>query len=164
MILNYHTKTRDVLPLLNEERLTDVLDKVTAVMLTTPVTSMTIAEFAAVTDGELPSEILKERRALRCLGKIRQLRDELKAVGDYIQRMRPKPTADEERAMQGVDFPSAIERMLLDCVKFFHLHSFEEAEKMKVAEWLLVAKEEASAAKYERNRASIAIKKGGGRQ
>ena len=66
--------------------------------------------------------------------------------------------------MQGVDFPNAVERMLLDCVKFFHLHSFDEAERLKVAEWLLVAKEEASAANYERNRAAIASKKGGGRK
>ena len=113
MILNDHTKTRDVLPLLTEERLTDVLDKVKAVRLKTPVTSMTIAEFAAVTDGELPSEILRERRALRCLGKIRQLRDELKAIGDYI-----------------VDFYCAKARLVIELDGGGH-YTTEQAEKDK---------------------------------
>ena len=161
MKITEKTLTRDVLPLLTEKRMADLLERVPAVPLRRHVAGMTIAEFAAVTDGELPSEVTRERHALRCIGKIRSLRDEVKQVGDYIQKMRPNLTEDEKRASFGVDFPTAIERMLLDVAKFFSLHSFEEAEKVKVAEWLLIAKDAAATAKYERNMAKLHSQKGG---
>ena len=164
MKITKRTMACDVVPLLNEKRIAELLERVPAVPLQKHVTGMTIAEFAAVTDGELPEEVTNERYALRYIGKIRTLMDELKSVGEYVKKMRPTLSEDEKKASSGVDFPTAVERMLLDVAKFFALRSFEEAERVKVAEWMLIAKDAAATAKYERNLARIhSGKKGGGK-
>lgn len=154
------TRTRDVLPFLTAANMQQVLDRVAPVSLSRRLVEYTVGEFVALTRGEFPSEVLKERRAVRMLGKLRTLRDETENLQKYIKRLSVPMSASDKQAAIGVQFPTGEERMLVDLVKFFGLKSFEEAEKMTVASWLLVVKDTASSAKFERNRARLMQQRG----
>ena len=68
----------------------------------------------------------------------------MEQLNKFIGRFERKSTAEENQAKRGVLFPSLVQRMLIDVTKFFGLKSFDEAEKVKVADWLLVFQNEAA--------------------
>lgn len=153
MIINRKTKTKHVLPLLTKETLEDLLAKIPAVPLRKPLLQMTVGEFADILEDETQyiANILGCRRALKAFGRLKQFRTELEQIQKFMKLYDHQPTQEEKAAERGVRFPSFGQRMLIDCVKFFGLHSFKEAEKTPVSEWLTIFQSEASAVLYQRN-------------
>lgn len=127
--------------------------KVPAVPLRKPLLQMTVGEFADILEDETQyiGNILAARKALKAFGRLKQFRTELEMVQKFMKLYDHQPTQEEKAAENGVVFPSFGQRMLIDCVKFFGLHSFKEAEKVPVAEWLTIFQSEASAVLYQRN-------------
>lgn len=156
MKVNRHTKMRDLLPFLNEERVKRLAAEVPAVPLDKPLLRMTCGEFIEALDESYAlSYFQRERYAFTAFGKYRQYLEEMQGVTAYLKRYEVEQDADEKAAAQGMDFPSMQERILLDCVRAYHLHATEEAERLPITDWLLVVKSEGAAAQYQRRLAKI---------
>lgn len=153
MRITRKTLTRAILPLLTNETLKELLEKVPAVPLKKPILSMSIGEFGEIVEDEEQyiANILKHRKALKAFGRLKQYKQEMEALGKFFKMYEIKRTPEEEAAGRGVMFPSFIQRVLIDCIKWFHLTSMKEAEKVKLSEWLTFWQDEASAALYQRN-------------
>lgn len=152
------TKTRDILPILpDKEAWEKVLEAVPPMPLRRPLLSMTVGEVAEIFDDPdtYMALILSERRALKAFGRLKQFNSEVDGISKFIKMYDFKKTQEEEQAARGIVFPTMSQRMLLDCVKFFHLHSMKEAEKVPFADWLTVFQDEASSAKFQRNYSKI---------
>ena len=153
MKIDKHTKTKQILPLLTKETMEELLQKVPPVPLKKPLLKMTVGEFAGILEDETQyiANILDCRRALKAFGRLKQFRIELEVIQKFMKMYNHTPSQEEKAAENGVVFPSFGQRMLIDCVKFFGLHSFKEAEKVPVSEWLTIFQSEASAVLYQRN-------------
>lgn len=153
MRIDKHTKTKRILPLLTKETLEDLLAKVPAMPLRKPLLQMTVGEFADILEDETQyiANILAARKAFKAFGRLKQFRIELEQIQKFMKLYDHTPSQEEKAAEKGVRFPSFGQRMLIDCVKFFGLHSFKEAEKVPLSEWLTVFQSEASSVLYQRN-------------
>lgn len=142
--------------MLNEERIRQLSEQIPAKPLDTPLLKMTCGEFIGALDERYAmSFFAPEALAFEAFGKYRQFLDEMQGVTAYLKRYELESTAEEQAASQGVVFPSMQERILLDCVRAYHLHSTEEAERLPIADWLLVVKSEGSSAQYQRRLSKI---------
>lgn len=157
MVINCKTLTKDILPLLTQETLRELLEKVPAMPLKKPVLAMTVGEFGEIVENEdaFVAKLLKHRKALKAFGRLKQYKQEIEAISKFFKLYDVRRTADESNAAVGIKFPNLGQRMLIDCVKWFHLNSMEEAEKVKVSDWLTFWMDEASAALYQRNYMNI---------
>ena len=153
MKITEKTRTRDILPLLTDETLKEVLEKVPAVPLKKHLLEMSIGEFSGILESEeqFIADILKTRKALKAFGLLKQYKQEMEALAGFLKRFDTKRTQEEEAAAKGVLFPNMAQRMLIDVVKWFGLHSTREAEKITVGEWLTIWQDEAASALYQRN-------------
>lgn len=157
MVINCKTLTKDILPLLTQDTLKELLEKVPAVPLDKPLLSLTVGEFGEIIEDEETYivKLLKHRKALKAFGLLRQYRQEIEAISKFFKLYDVRKTADESNAAVGIKFPNFGQRMLIDCVKWFHLNSMEEAEKVKVGDWLTLWQNEAANALYQRNYSKI---------
>lgn len=157
MQITNKTLTRDVIPLLTQETLRELLEKVPAVPLKKHLLEMSIGEFSGILESEeqFIADILKTRKALKAFGRLKQYKQEMEALAGFIKRFDTKRTQEEEAAAKGVLFPNMAQRMLVDVVKWFHLNNTEEAEKIKVSEWLLIWQDEAANMLYQRQYMNI---------
>lgn len=153
MKITKRTKTRDVLPLLTQDTLKELLEKVPAVPLDKPLITLTVGEFGEMVEDEETyiAKLLKHRKALKAFGKLKQYKQEIEAISKFFKLYDVRRTADESNAAVGIKFPNLGQRMLIDCVKWFHLNSMEEAEKVKVGDWLTLWMDEAANMLYQRN-------------
>lgn len=142
--------------MLNEERIKQLSEQVPAVVLDKPLLKMSVGEFVQALDEKYALSIINgEEYAFMAFGKYKQYMQELQAITNYIKKYEVETEGDEKAAMQGVEFPSLQERILLDCVRFYHLHSTEESETLPITDWLIVVKSEGAAAQYQRNLSKI---------
>lgn len=157
MKITKRTKTRDVLPLLTQDTLKELLEKVPAVPLDKPLITLTVGEFGEMVEDEETyiGKLLKHRKALKAFGKLKQYKQEIEAISKFFKLYDVRRTADESNAAVGIKFPNLGQRMLIDCVKWFHLNSMEEAEKVKLSAWLTMWQDEAANALYQRNYSKI---------
>ncbi len=157
MKLTNKTLTKDVLPLLTKELLEEILDKVPAVPLDKPLLSLTVGEFGEIIEDEETYivKLLKHRKALKAFGLLKQYRQEIEAISKFFKLYDVRKTADESNAAKGVVFPNLAQRMLIDCVRWFHLNNTEAAEKIKVSEWLTMWQDEAANMLYQRQYMNI---------
>lgn len=157
MKITHKTLTKDILPLLSEDSFKELLEKVPSVPLKKPILSMTVGEFSEIVESEelYIANILKTRKALKAFGMLKQYKQEMEALSGFIKRFDTKRSPEEEAAAKGVLFPSFIQRILIDCVNWFHLNSMKEAEKVKLSEWLTFWQNEAANMLYQRNYMSI---------
>lgn len=146
MKISRHTKTKDILPLLDESNLKTLLEQIPSFPLEKSVMSMTIREFSDIlTDEEsFIKRILRHRKAFVALGKLKSYKEQIENIGKFMKMYDHKKSNDEEQAARGIVFPDFSIRMMADCVRFFNLHSFDEAENVKVSDWLTVFHIEAS--------------------
>ena len=159
MKITYKTKTKDVLPLLmfNPEKMEWLIEQVPEVDYKS-VTSMTVAEFADLTEDEaayIEKHILSEKRALNAFGKLKSLKRQMDELSKYLKLLSVEQTPDEKAAQRGVKSPTFIQNMMIDLVEFFGLSSFDEAEKRTVAEWIMIFQQKAAEAKVQRNLSKI---------
>lgn len=157
MKITKRTKTRDVLPLLTQDTLKELLEKVPAVPLDKPLITLTVGEFGEIVEDEETyiGKLLKHRKALKAFGLLKQYKQEIEAISKFFKLYDVRKTADESNAAVGIKFPNLGQRMLIDCVKWFHLNSMEEAEKVKLSAWLTMWQDEAANALYQRNYSKI---------
>lgn len=157
MKITKRTKTRDVLPLLTQDTLKELLEKVHAVPLDKPLITLTVGEFGEMVEDEETyiGKLLKHRKALKAFGRLKQYKQEIEAISKFFKLYDIRRTADESNAAIGIKFPNLGQRMLIDCVKWFHLNSMEEAEKVKLSAWLTMWQDEAANALYQRNYSKI---------
>lgn len=148
------TKTKDVLPLLNEKNIQSLIDKIPPYPYKS-VLSMQISEFGELVEDEYAyitkNIFMKHKRFLKAFGMMKDLRSQMENLGKFIEKFNRKQTPEEKQAARGIMFPSFIQRILLDVVKFFGLKNFEEAEKMKVCDWLLIFQNESANNLYQTN-------------
>ena len=153
MVINYKTLTKDILPLLTKELLEDLLKNIQPVPLKKALFKMSVGEFGELVEDEETyiAGLLKQRKALKAFGMLKQYRNEMKVLEGFMKMYDYNRTQEERNAAVGIKFPNLSQRMLIDCVRWFHLRTTEEAEKITVSEWLLFWQDEASSALYQRN-------------
>ena len=152
MKITYKTKTKDLLPLISEYNFQQLMDLMPEVEYKS-IYSMTIAEFADIMDDEakyIEDNILKkEKRAIDCFGKIKHLQAQMKRFGDFMKKYDIPSSSEEKNARQGIVFPSFVQSILTDLVEFFHLRSFDQAEKYHLSDWLMIWQKRASESIYQ---------------
>ena len=151
MYVNKRTKTVDVMSFVTKENINDFLKLVPSVELDQPILDMTCGQFIEVTQENYAEKFFKEKYAFNAFGKLKQFRDEMKIIEDFLKRMELPKTTEETMAANGIQFPSFSERMLIDVQQFLHLHRIEDAKDVPFAEYLMMVKDKATSAKYERN-------------
>lgn len=153
MKITNKTKTADILPLLDENNIKDFLSQIPSYPLEKSIMSMSIKQFSDIlTDEEtFIKKLLSHKRALVAFGKLKSYKEQIDGIGKFMKLYDYKRSQDEEQATNGVVFPDFSIRMLSDCVKFFHLKSFDEAESCKVSDWLTIFQIEASNTLFQHN-------------
>lgn len=146
MKITKHTRTKDIIPLLNEERLKELLEQIPSFPLEKSVMAMTIREFSDILtdEQEFLKKILSCRKAFKAFGKLKSYKVQIENISKFMKMYDHHRTKEEEDAARGIVFPEFSVRMMADAVKFFNLHSFEEAEKVTISEWLTLFQIEAS--------------------
>ena len=114
---------------------------------------MSIGEFGEIVEDEEQyiANILKNRKALKAFGLLKQYKQEMEALAKFFKMYDTKKSPEETAAANGIVFPNLAQRMLIDCVKWFHLNNTKSAEKIKVSEWLLIWQDESANMLYQRN-------------
>lgn len=151
MYITKKTRTREIIHFIDESNIEEIISKIPPYPLKKSVMELTIDEFNTVSSEDYIKQILKEKYAYKALGKLRTLREQMKLVEKLSSINTIEQSAEEKQAANGIQFVSGIERMLIDVTEFFHLHSFAEAEKRTVGEWIVINMHKTSQAKYERN-------------
>lgn len=159
MKISKKTKVKEVLPLLiNSDRIEKLLEDIPQYPLQKDIISMTIGEFSQIVLNEesFIGELLKpNEKVLVAFGRLKTFRKQMENLGKYLEKFNIKQSQDELMAGRGIDFPTSLEKMLITVVQFFGLKSFDEAEKVKVCDYLLILKDNVSNVKFQRNYSKI---------
>lgn len=162
MRIDWWTKTKDVLPLIDGERLEELLEKVQPYPLRKPILRMTVGEYIEALEPEFAVGLLKARKAFVAFGRLKQYRKEMQDIAAWMEAHAPQQTPSEKASMAGIDFPSPQESMLLECLHNFHCTGLDSlgrrarrrgmrgAADIPLAEYLILIKEKTAAAKYEK--------------
>ena len=155
MQITKRTRLKELLPLLTDkERLDSVLDGIEEYPLKKDVISMNIGEFSEIVLDEeawVKKMFRPNERAYKALGRVKNYKRQMEQLMNWIKKFNIKQTADEKQAAIGVDFPDFISRMLITVTEFFKLSSFKEAEKVPLADYLLILQDQSSSIQYQRN-------------
>lgn len=146
------TKTSEILPMLNEDSFNRLLEAVPEHPLKNSVFSMKIRQFAEILENETEfiTLLLKQKRALVAFGMVKKYKAEVESLAKFLKMYDYQQTNEEKQASHGIVYPSMAQRMLTDCVRFFNLKSFDEAEEKTVSDWLTVFQTDAATALYQR--------------
>lgn len=151
MIITKRTRTAEVIPFLNKDTLEQLLSQIEPFSLQKPVIQMTLREYFACLDGTYVATLLKEKRAYKAFGMLRQLRTEMDQIAKILKQNKIEEGAEQKQARFGVSFPSSEECILIDVCKFFNLQSLEDAGNVNVAEWLMIYRYQSANNKFEFN-------------
>lgn len=151
MLITKKTKTRDIIVFLDEEKLKSLLDNVTPIPFSKKsLLQHSIVEFKELLDEEvILKKFLKERYALNFLGKLKDYREQMTNLNKFLKMYDIDQTMEQKAAQSNIIFPDLLQRILLTLVQFFHLSSFEEAEKKKLSDYLMIFQDQASKSLYE---------------
>lgn len=151
MLITKKTKTKDLLPLLNEERFNRIMDAIDEYPLDKQLVEFTIGEFIDALDDDYTMRFFKEKRAYKAFGKLKSFKNQLEGITKFLKQNDIEPNKEQKSAAQGVNFLSFEENMLYTAAEFFHLKSFDDAEKVKLSNYLLIHKKTSSEAKFQYN-------------
>lgn len=155
MKITKRTRVKDITPLIrNEETMKRLIESFPPYPLEKNILSMTIGEFCELTideSGYINRMLDPKQKAYIAFGRLKEYSNQMKVLTKFLEGMSIQMTADEKMASQNVDMPSTAERILLDTVKAYHLHSTKEAEQLPITDWILVLKDSVATAKYSRN-------------
>lgn len=113
---------------------------------------MTIGEFALASDFKTYCEkILSERPIIEGIAYLKAVNSGIEKFSSWLSNQQQKQSPEEKQAAQGVKFPSLVEQIYIDCVTFFHLHSFDEVDDIPLSSWMLIKKSATANSKFERN-------------
>lgn len=153
MKITKRTRVSDIVPLLTEKRVSQIIEKIDEYPLEKNITDMTIGEFGEIilNEEEYIANMFKPReRAYIVFGRLKNFRRQLKEVMEFIQRFQIKQNADEKAAAVNINFPDMLSNILITTTQFFNLHSFDEAEKIKLCDYLLILQYKATDIQYQR--------------
>lgn len=149
MLITRRTKTKSVLPFLNADRLSQILEAVEPYPLDKDVVQMTLGEFFECMDDSYAYKFMEEKYAYVAFGKLKSFKQQMEGIMKFLRMNEVKPNAEQERAAVGVVFPDFEEQALITVTEFFGLKSFDEAEQVKVSNFLLIHKKMSSEAKFK---------------
>lgn len=151
MLINKDTDTLSAMNVLTIDDFNQLLEECEAVELDKPIVNMTCGEFIETLDDDYIETFFKEEKLFIAIGKLKQFRNEMEQINRFLKLNDFEPTMDEKQAQNGVHFPTLGEKILLTVTEYFHLHSFEEAEKIPFSNYLIIHKANTADAKFERN-------------
>lgn len=149
MLITKKTKTKDLIPFLNEERFKMVLDSMEEYPLDKPLVEMTIGEFIEALEDGYAMRFLDEKYAYKAFGKLKSFKNQMEGINKFFEMNDVEPSADHKKASIGINFLTFEENMLYKTAEFFHLKNFDEAENVKLSNYLLIYKKESSEAKFQ---------------
>lgn len=158
--------TRLVLPLLDEDKMRQVMDAVDEVPLKKPITECTVGEYIEMLAPDYCERFFREKYAVIAFGKMKRFEREMTKIGEMLKKWEVKSSDDELAAMRGILFPTPSERLLLDVVDVFHLTAMERPKGLRglfiraavdvpLCEYLIHLKSANASAKYQRQYNSI---------
>lgn len=152
MRLTKWTRTKDVLPLLDKEKLDYILENIPEVKLKKPILNMTLKEFGELIDDEdsYITNLLSARRLFTALGRLKSYRRQMKELNSFFKLYDMPQSKEEKAAAQGIVFPDLVTKMVLSCVKFFGFKSIERALRVKLKTYLMIFQEEASGMLFQK--------------
>jgi len=153
MDITEKTTVREAAIFLKKEHIDELLEKVNPVTPKKPVFSMTVGEFIEACDDDYVKTFFNDpdEYLIIAVGQLKAYKRDIENVSKILELNKIKQDADEAAAAAGVVFPSFGESILAECLEWFHLHSIEEAENVKLTDWLLVKRAKTAEMKYERN-------------
>ena len=87
--------------------------------------------------------------------RLKWLINEMEFIGKVFESLEIKQDADERKAGEGIKWNSPQATMLLWAQKRFYRTSTEDAENVKLSDYLLAKKEEVDGIRYQRNLMNI---------
>lgn len=151
MLITKKTKTEDVLPFMTEENFKKLLDAVDEYPLDKPLIEMTIGEFIETLEDGYAMRFMEEKYVYKSFGKLKSFKNQMEGINKFFEMNEVEPSADHKNASIGVNFLTFEENMLYKTAEFFHLKSFDEAENVKLSNYMLIHKKESSEAKFQHN-------------
>lgn len=143
---------------MSKEDIEEVMKQIDEVPLEKNIFDMTIGEFIELAKDEtsfIERIITKEKYLFNALGKLKSYQRQMTQLTNLLKMYDVKQSKEEKQAAIGVVFPDFDDKMLLTVTKFFSLHSFDEARKVKLVDYLVVFQDEASSMLYQRNYSNI---------
>lgn len=83
--------------------------------------------------------------------RLKWLFREFEEINKFFESLQIKQDADEKQAGNGINFLNSYMSMLIFAQQKFFLHSLEDAEKVKLSEYMALKKNEVDGIKYQRN-------------
>lgn len=83
--------------------------------------------------------------------RLKWLFKEFDEINKFFESLQIKQDADEKQAGQGINFLNPYVSMLIFAQQKFFLHSLEDAEKVKLSEYMAMKKNEVDGIKYQRS-------------
>lgn len=83
--------------------------------------------------------------------RLKWLFKEFEEINKFFEDLTIKQDADEKQAGQGINFLNSYMSMLVFAQQKFFLHSIEEAENVKLCDYMALKKNEVDSIKYQRN-------------
>lgn len=155
MFVTKKTRVKDLTPFLNnQDKINELIDLFPEYPLEKDILQMSVGQFCelCINEEDYISSIMRPReKAYKAFGRLKSYRNQMNSLSDYLKTFDIKLSQEEKAAGKGIDFPTTPERILLDCVKAYHLHSTKEAEDLPITDWILVLKDSVATARYSRN-------------
>ena len=83
--------------------------------------------------------------------RLKWLFKEFDGINKFFEELQIKQDAEEIQACQGINFLNPYKKMLVYAQQKFFLHSVDDAENVKLSNYMAVKKDEVDAIKYQRN-------------
>lgn len=83
--------------------------------------------------------------------RLKWLFKEFEDVNKFFESLQIKQDTEEKQAGNGINFLNPYMSMLIFAQQKFFLHSLEDAEKVKLSEYMAMKKNEVDGIKYQRN-------------
>lgn len=151
MEITADTPTIQVLPLLNDEYLEELMEKLPARAMRKSIFEMTCGEFIQTLDDDYWRTFFQEETIGAAIGHLKTWKEDMRNLDKYLKMNEITETQDEKSAKRGVVFPTFAEEILLTVAEFFHCRTLDEAEEVPFSNYLIVQKQKSAQAKFERN-------------
>lgn len=120
---------------------------------------MTVGDFTTVLSGDVRPLLQSGGRTVFDTCRVEAFREWVDELSDTLKRLTPPPTAESVKLNAGTIPSEFVESVYLFCRSYFSLDSFEQADRLKVSEFVLAKKDDYNHAVVDRN--VSAMMKGG---
>ena len=120
---------------------------------------MTVGDFTTVLAGDVRPLLQSGGRTVFDTCRVEAFREWVDELSDTLKRLTPPPTAESVKLNAGTIPSEFVESVYLFCRSYFNLGSFEQADRLKVSEFVLAKKDDYNHAVVDRN--VSAMMKGG---